>query len=218
MRYVLILLFIVFKVLCDTWAKVPLSNARNLCAIASQKDIAVIVGGIEKNYSDCIDVYNSTSDTWTTSSLAGGSHIQLYAVALQGSFMIGTGYNEGGATHWLDFYNISTNTCNKIYTTSTNWIKIASGGNSTIIIPQTINYTIYNTLTSDFTDSNQACSRDIGGAITIGSLALFAGGMYNNGTYSSQVDIYNFRSNKWKSASLSVPRSNFAMTTLYISI
>ena len=105
MRFIFLLLFIILNVFGESWKRIPLTvQPRDFFAIASQKDIVIIAGGTYWNNtdSDRIDIYNSTSDTWTSSSLAGGARRYSDAVPLQDSFMIGPGDNFG-YTYSLEF-------------------------------------------------------------------------------------------------------------------
>jgi hypothetical protein len=61
----------IYNVTSNSWTTSSLSQARDLLAATSVKDIAIFAGGsASSGNSAVVDIYNVTSNTWTTSSLS----------------------------------------------------------------------------------------------------------------------------------------------------
>ncbi len=94
-----------------------------------------------------------------------------------------------------------------------------AGGSSDFNLIPSAQVDIYNSSSETWTTATLSQPRDSLAATSVGDLVLFGGGLtydpvtliYSN---SDRVDIYNSTSKTWSTATLSVPRSVLAATTV----
>jgi hypothetical protein len=191
-------------------------------------NLALFAGGLANGgVSSVVDIYNVSSNTWTTASL---SQARVYLAATSvgnlaffaGGGTFANGGQIGGYSSLVDIYNASSNTWTtaslsqprrELTATSVGDLALFAGGLSVGAAPTYFSIVdIYNASSNSWTTASLSQARDILAATSLGDLAFFAGG--ENGTDSSVVDIYNASSNTWTTASLSQPRQALAATSV----
>lgn len=187
-----------------------LSSPRYGIASVSLKDqIALFAGGYNSagnSVSSLVDVYNYTSNMWSTTSLTVARHWGT-AVASDSKSFIAGGIDASMILSYstVDIYNMDTKSwtstslsVSRGYLTS---IKVGiytvfAGGytgsaNSAVV-------DIYDTVKSSWTSSLLSIARLYLSAASYGCKAIFAGGGAYGGTaYYNQVDIYDFSTFTW---------------------
>ncbi len=171
-----------------SWSTATLSQARFGPAATSVGNLAIFAGGAYGSYasgSSAVDIYNAATGRWSTSTLPQGlAGMAATSVGQEAIFAGGAAYSSTT----LQFGNgtvqrqVAASNLMQIYDATT-------GTWSTTALPQGLD--------------NMA-------AVSIGSDAIFAGGLYNNyasdGGYSSAVQIYNTSTGLWSTAALSQAR------------
>jgi len=216
----------------QTWSTATLSEARYCLSATAVGGKAIFAGGIvnlqanQSSYSNTVDIFDSATGLWTTSSLSHGrGYIAATSVGNKAMFAGGSQASLQGS-NVVDIYDDTTGLWTTgllsegrqaMAATSVGNKAIFAGGNSQGF-KSTVD--IFDAETDTWSTATLSQARTLLAATTVGSKAIFAGGSYSNLTtvpdhgYSSVVDIYDAETDTWSVASLSQPRSSLAATTV----
>jgi hypothetical protein len=183
------------------------------------------------SYSNTVDIYDTSSLSWTTRQLPGGGREGIAGAGLRHIAMFFGGIGAS-VSKVVDIYNNSTNSWTTYSSlassdargfgsaTGVGDVIIWAGGKDDYNEPMG-NVNIYNIVTGVWTTTTLSQARHGMAAVTVGSMALFAGGAFDScGSYncdkdnvqSNRVDLYNSSTNAWSTAILSQARSYLAGT------
>jgi len=175
-----------------------------------------------------VDIYNSTSGGWTSSSLCkprsylAATTVGEYAIFAGGSFDRVNPTGVPDAT--VDIYNGATGewTCNfnglsigrkSLAATSLSTKAFFAGGvDVNLALSKVVD--IYDTSTGLWSTGSLSVAREMLSAASVGTQVLFAGGLGAGNAPSSVVDIYDTSTGLWSTASLSSARYDIAAVTL----
>ncbi|MCP3919045.1 MAG: hypothetical protein GY711_26165 [bacterium] len=214
----------IFDAATGTWRTDTLSQARGDLAGTSVGQYAIFAGGREStggpfnaNLSDVVDIYDSSTGQWTTSTLSHPRN-DLAAASAGGRafFAGGRDYTHPLiGTERVDIYEPATNTWTTsslsrrrwhIAATSVGDLVLFGGGSITDTAASTVD--IYDTQTDTWSTSALSSPRVHLAATSVGGRAFFGGG------YGARVDIYDPATGTWSVASLSQGRSQLTATTV----
>ena len=185
--------------------------------------------------SNAMEVYNTSTDKWSTTTLPGTATAGGAWAAVGNDLIIagGASYSSGTWTPSaaVNIYNVSTGQWSIVPALSqARWgmaaatvgdLAIFAGGatKSNGIWATSAAVDIYNMATNQWTTAELSVPRYGLAATTVGDLAIFAGGA--DSTYygaasnaSDAVDIYNASTGQWSTTSLSEARGYVAATTV----
>lgn len=220
-----------FSVLCSTpsqaqWTTQDLSSARAELAAAAVGDYAIFAGGrVGGALFDRIDLYNDSTGTWTQATLSVGRNNLLATSVNNYALFAGGSTAIAAQTTLVDVFDATTTA----WTTATLSTARAAGAATTVgkkaIFAGGIFGSLFAPSVTDVVDiydstvgppsdplawSSTTLTQPRGGlcAATVGTKALFAGGLTINGVSapSSRVDIYDDSTGTWSTAELSLPR------------
>ncbi len=205
------------------WSTATLSQSRDdLAAVAAGNDV-FFAGGYTYNsgtggaFSNVVDIYNMSTNTWSTATLSLGR--SGLAAATAGNDVVFAGGDNGGLSNVVDIYNTST----RSWSTATlsqgrydlagaaagNDVVFGGGQQTSVALSNVVD--IFNTSTGSWSTATLSASRSLLAAAGAGNDVFFAGGDINNGsTDAAAVDIYNSSTDTWSTATLSQARSNLA--------
>jgi fibronectin-binding autotransporter adhesin len=210
------------------WTTSNLSVARCSLAAASTGTKVVFAGGYPagyvapNSYSNVVDIYDTVSGTWSTSTLPGGGRVDIGAAASGQKI-----YFAGGRSHdWWNGHTAYSNAIDIYDTVSGTWsastlsysadgpgtvaagtaVFFAGGDNSDTGYSCVSTFNILNTATNSCSTGNLSLSRAGVAATAVGTNVLFAGGWtvlpYNNRQNSNVVDVYNTTTLSWSTTAL----------------
>ena len=193
----------------------------------------VSTGPPATNVSNLADIYDAYTGEWSTAALSQARG-QLAATSVGPLAFFGGGEIDipgaGGTTavsssNVVDIYNSSTNQWSTnalsqarsdLAATSVGNLAIFAGGIDWIngndgVLSNAVD--IYNTSTGQWTTAALSVPRYGLTATTVGTDAIFAGGVASGGL-SNVVDIFNTATGKWSTATLSQSRSEISATSV----
>ena len=211
----------IFNITSGSWFGHTFQIARFGIVAVSVRNVALFVGGLSiSNVSlSNVDVYDSISSTWSsTSDGLSYSRFSYAATSLSNIALFAGGY--GGislsAIASVECYNHTTNAWTnlgdltlargELAATSVVDFAMFAGGYTGVSPSNVVN--IYDFRSTSWSTSILSVARYRLSAITVGQYGLFVGGITvsNNSLSSSVVDIYDSLSLSWSSLSLSVSR------------
>ncbi len=216
-----------------TWTTAKLSVPRFAFAVAAAGSKIVFAGGSTYytgvgNYTEqpsaAVDIYDNSTDTWSTATLSVARNF-LTATASSTKLFFAGGYNGTTYSNVVDIYDVSAGT----WTTATlsaarGFLAAAAAGNDVLFaggvtggtgggsyVPSSV-VDIYNTSTGAWTTAALSQARGSLAATAAGNLLFFGGGnLQNSNGASSTVDIYNTTTGQWLTPlQLSVARQDLA--------
>ena len=223
----------IYNTSTGTWSTATLSQARFNLAATSAGGAVYFAGGLAYNGSgvngqgsgpsSVVDIYNTSTSTWSTASLSQGRY-NLAATSAGNQVFFGGGYSSSGFSNAVDIFNTSTNAWTTANLSHDCWNLAATAVGNTVFFaggttndadgePPTNTVNIFNTSTNTWTTASLFQARSQLAAASVGSKVLFAGGTDAAGNPSNVVDIYNTATNTWSTASLSQARYNLAATS-----
>ncbi len=182
-------------------------------------------------FSSSIDVYDVSSNSWSSTALSEGRY-GVTATAAGNKVLFAGGFRSYTRDDEpydflgiVDIYNLSTNTWsiaqlsearagmataivgNKVFFAGGYSTNYAGGffNNASYATIYSNRVDIYDATNNTWSTANLSEGRYGIQAVTIGNKIMFAGG-YSKNLYSDKVDIYDAATNTWTSASLSQPR------------
>jgi len=197
------------------WSTATLSLERAWMAATSVGELAIFGGGWSSSsttpngYSAVVDIYNSSSGLWSTSSLSQ-ERGYLAAATVAGLAIFAGGYNDADyATPRVDMFNLTSRTWSTTTlslaryglsgVTAAGGVVMFAGGaieTSTQYL-STARVDIYNALTAEWTTASLSVARYYIAATSVGDMTLFAGGFSNYSESFNNVDLYNTTSAQW---------------------
>jgi hypothetical protein len=208
-----------------------LSEPKSYFVAASAGNKIVFAGGwlaIGAGYSGTADIYDITTNTWSTANLSE-QYRQGMAAASVGNkiFFAGGGDNDNGfVTSRIDIYDVSTDTWStaelsepKEYlaaATIGNKVYFAGGGNWNPDYRGLTSIDIYDNATNTWTTSNLSVGRSNLSASAIGSKIYFAGGSTDaTGVFAhNSIDIFDTLTRSW-STSMLQEKKNFHAAAVF---
>jgi Kelch motif len=218
------------------WSSANLSVPRFGFAVASAGTKIIFAGGSTYNTgafnfnetpSNAVDIYDVSSNTWTTSQLPEAKNF-LAAASLGSKIVFAGGFNGSGYSSEADIYDVNTNTWSSAQMSQARGFLagaaagddiIFGGGEITGYFP-TSTVDIYNIKTGAWSSDALSVGRSFLAATAVGNLVFFGGGessagqgipLTSSGVPSTVVDIYNTSTGKWLTPmSLSVGRVGLA--------
>jgi hypothetical protein len=156
-------------------------------------------GGNATGASDRVDIYNVTSNHWTTASLSFARY-QLAAASVKDLVLFGGGYNaNNGNLANVDIYNATSNNWTTASLSVARAYLAAASVNNLVLFGGGENGTgasdrvdIFNTTSGEWNTASLSQARYYLAAASVNNLVLFVGGE-SAGTFSDQVDIFNFQ-------------------------
>ncbi len=204
-----------------------LSQTREGIAVASAGNKILFAGGhLSGNPVSRVDIYNLSTNTWSTAELCAGRYA-MASVALGNKIFFAGG--ETGDGTWpvdsVDIYDVSTNTWAVTHlSTAGNSIAAAAVGNKVLFAGGDGGFSgsgrerrvdIYDLSTNAWTTSSLSeVKRGEHAAVTLNNKVYFAGGetwpAWPNGSWgaSDKIDIYDNITNSWSVSNLNVGRFN----------
>ncbi len=165
-----------------------------------------------------VDIFDSVSNTWTTTSLVYARY-NLAGATVNGNIAVFAGgyTNVGGTPGIIDFYNFAQNKwtytyvptqCDSLYGIGVGTLGLFAGCQPP---GHPINlFQIFNSVADTWTNSTAPLTVTYIGTAAIGYLALFAGGNDLVTGLFSTAHIYNTVSSSWSNATLSSARQYLA--------
>jgi N-acetylneuraminic acid mutarotase len=205
-----------------------LSQARHGMALATSGNKILFAGGtVPGGGLARVDIYDITTQSWSTAELCVGRYAIATVAAGNKIFFGGGEYSDGTwPVDSVDIYDVSTNTWTVSHlSTAGNSIAAAAVGNKVLFaggdggfpgVSRETRVDIYDLNTGSWsTASLSERKRGEHSAVTIGNKIYFAGGetwnLNNNYYYASnKVDIYDNATNTWTTSSMQEGKLNFA--------
>ncbi|MBS1598594.1 MAG: IPT/TIG domain-containing protein [Bacteroidetes bacterium] len=222
----------IYNALSGTWSSAQLSEARDFLAGAGAGD-KILFGGGDIYYSNSgnifsnvVDIYNTTSGTWTTSQLS--ERRGYLAAAAMGNKIVFAGGLKAASpdalpTATVDIYDVLTDSWQTAQLSEAryNLTATAAGGkiffaggqtNSAIINSNYFSSTvdIYDVSANTWSVAHLSTKRTMLAATAIGNKVLFGGGDEGSVSYSQTVDVYDTDTGTWTTAQLSSKRRGLA--------
>ena len=217
----------------NSWSAASLSEVKynGDVAIAVVDNKVLFAGGTKQtaglstNVSSRVDIYDASSDTWSTTELSQarsgiatavvGTKV-FFAGGWTASCCDGDDYPANPSSR-IDIYDNATNTWTTAELSEARFdIAATANGNkvlfaggyyygSPLLFPTSNRVDIYDASTNSWSISALSEPRSNIKAVSVGNKMLFAGGVGNNNV-SGKVDIYDITTGNWSSASLIQPR------------
>ena len=220
----------------NTWSSHTLSQGRYNMAVATVGTKAIFAGGdtgegVGANgrwqvfYSSAVDIYDATTNTWSTASLsqARGDGILVATVGTKAVFAGGeiwlSSQDTSGSSNAVDIYDATSKTWSthalsqtgsygSVTTVGTVALFKANGSvNASNVVD------VYNAFTNTWSTASLSVARVSIAVATVGTKAIFAGGYGATGA-SNAVDIYDASTNTWSTAALSQARSSISVAAV----
>lgn len=214
----------IYDVSTNTWSTAEISAARqNMAAAANGNKIVFAggdqgAGGLSPVYYNSVDIYDVSTNTWTTAQL---SEARTYlAGAAAGNKIVFAGGDVTGVltkfSKTVDIYNVSNNAWSTaqlsearaqvVAAAAGNKILFAGGASDAFTLSKTVD--IYDVSTNTWTTAQLSTARNQLAAAAIGNKIVFAGG--GNGSYTTTADIYDVTTNTWTTGQISEGRGLLA--------
>lgn len=185
------------------------------------KNKILIIGGLKNddNVSERVDIYNTSTISWTTKTLSSRRWEQALAAAGTKIGITG-GQNPytNGSTDRVDIYDVSTDVWTVSHLSSARWA-IAGVGYGNFLyfaggtpIVKTID--VYNTLTDTWSKLKLPHARMYAAAAATDNKIVFAGGLGSSGTDTDVADIYDVPTGTWSVGHLSKARGSMGAAAL----
>ena len=201
-----------------------LSQARESLVATTVGNKAIFAGGYVSGntYSNVVDIYDSSTNTWSTATLSQARRLlSATTVGTKAIFAGGGVATFPYTSNVVDIYDASNGTwstatlsqARESPSATTVGTKAIFAGGGVATFPYTSNVVdIYDSSSNTWSTATLSQARGNLSATTVGTKAIFAGG-YDNG-YSNVVDIYDSSSNTWSTATLSLARALLSATTV----
>lgn len=188
------------------------------------KDTILFAGGanLQNIVFSSVDIYNVTSNKWTTASLSTSRYYFTAITCRNIAFFPGGSNINFNALQSVDMFDglnwkiIQMSTPRAYFGTAAidniGLVFFAGGLDNNNNVIQMID--IYNINNNTWSIANLSLSRYNIVGVSLKEFVFFAGGQDKNSNPSSVVDIYNSMTNTWTNASLIYPRYSLAVTTL----
>lgn len=178
--------------------------------------------------SDKLEIYTPATDTWESSTLvAARAFPTVVGVGRKVLFAGGINFSTLDEHGYVDIYDTLTQTWTLgILSTHGFYGQAVSYQNTAMLagfyqitsqapLNLTFNNVVYfyNAISGNWSDTLSQARGDIA-ATVVGDVALFAGGLTGPTQPSDRVDLYNFTTGTWSTATLSVPRAFMAAVTV----
>jgi autotransporter-associated beta strand protein len=215
----------IYDTSAGTWSTATLSQGRYLLAATSAAGNVFFAGGAVPPAgggpdipSNVVDIYNTSTGTWSTATLSTArDNLAATSAGNQVFFAGGDPNNALDPSSVVDIYNTSTGTWSTAAlsqartfiaaTSAGNQVFFAGGGWATSSAATYSNVVdIYNTSTGTWSTAALSQARGLLSAASVGNEVLFAGGFNNSLNPSNVVDIYNTSTGSWSTATLSQAR------------
>lgn len=202
-----------------------LSELRYGVAVASAGNKILFAGGIRNGdpfFSSRVDIYNITTQTWSTSELSL-RRTGIAAIASGSKIFFAGGSNDGiGDCPDIDIYDVATNTWtfdslsegrSESAATAVGNKVFFAGGKITVGLAGDCSskVDIYDLSTNTWTTTDLKVGRASMSAVTVNNKIYFAGGQEKfNDDPLNRIDIYDTGTNSWTESHLSEPKFGLA--------
>ncbi len=192
-----------------------LSEARGGVVAASAGNKILFAGGSNiHGFSKTVDIYDVTTNVWTTAQLSQ-ARFELTAASAGNKILFAGGYlDDYSSVSTVDIYDVSTNTWTTAHLSEARShlsaasagtkIFFAGGSPSDYIYSKTVD--IYDVATDTWTSAQLSKARFGLSAASAGNKIIFAGGIDDSAVTGKTVDIYNVATNTWTTSQLSEER------------
>ncbi len=185
----------------------------------------LFAGGIRgSGYTSRVDIYDITTNTWSTAELSNGDRQGMVAASVGNKILFaGGGDNDNGiVTSRVDIYDVSTNTWSiaelskaREYlaaTTIGNKVFFAGGGSWEPYYVGSDVVDIYDNSTNTWSTATLTEGRSYLSATSAGNKIYFAGGSRGPGStnISTRIDIFDASTNSWTTSELKEGKSSMA--------
>jgi kelch-like protein 20 len=171
-----------------------------------------------------VDIYDSVTGEWSSALLAQGRY-QLAATTVGRKAFFAGGTGAGGNSDLVDIYDTVTNEWSTATLSHPRWTTAASTGTKAIFaggytLPPTVDpeaedvTDIYDDTTGQWSTTRLPVSGAFQLAVSVGSRALFAGGLLPGGALPQRVELYDGVTGQWSEHTLSQPRWPLVATTV----
>lgn len=193
------------------WSTATLSEARYEIFAVEVGGVALFAGGILN--SDTVDIYYSSTNTWSTHQLSEARTFYGKPVRVGSkAFFMGGSINGAASSAAIDIYDASTDTWSiTVMPRASTFFATAVVGTHVFVagydgVPSSA-IDIYDTATDSWSVASLSVARGGISATTVGNYTLFAGGWTPGpNTVFDTVDIYDASTGLWSVAHLSQPR------------
>ena len=214
------------------WLEATLSQPRTALAATTVGSKALFAGGCAVGAvataesrtcgagGSVVDIYDSSTDTWSTARLSVPRRDMAAASTGTKAFFAGGWTGTGEVSAVVDIYDAATGIWStdvlveprrNLAAASVGAKVLFAGGFGVNVRSRQVD--IYDTATGRWSSARLSLARSQLAATTVGDKAIFAGGM-RSGRESAVVDIYDDATGAWSTARLSQARSNLGATSV----
>ena len=201
-----------YDTISGAWVNGDISSARHALASTSiNGKIAIFASGYssyDSSVTNVADIYNVTSNTWSTYGLSVASQWPV-AISLATTAYVagGTDVDQTNAYRNVDTYNYITNSWSSSSTALSigrSYFAVAAvgpylvfgGGHTGFSTSNVVD--IYNYVTNIWSTSSLATARAAHAATSLGCKAIFAGGkIWDQEIYYSSIEVYDLSTSTW---------------------
>ncbi len=205
----IILLFVFTNQLNAQWTTAKLSEPRSFLASATNGEKVIFAGGFKSNIlggSNKIDIYNTTTNSWTTDSLSK-AYLRVGSAVL-GDKVYLTCYSQSESN--LEIINLNTLEKNVIKIPNQEAFKAITINANKVFLAGGLYVDIYDIAINKWTEYELPEERYARTPASVGNKVLFAGGAIENNFIINKVEIFDIVSQKWSTAKLSQERNDIA--------
>jgi len=196
-----------------------LSQTRHGVAVASAGNKILFAGGFNTNMAatDRVDIYDITTQSWTTSQLSVGRCYMATVASGNKIFFAGGSPDASGgnASKVVDIYDVVSNTWSIAALSEAGYKIVAAAVGDNVLFAggtglggRSTNVDIYNIQTKSWSTTNLPLARVSGhSAVSANGKVYIAGG---NGLYNGSVDIYDNATTSWSTWTMSEAKADFA--------
>ncbi|MCP3919397.1 MAG: hypothetical protein GY711_27995 [bacterium] len=223
----------IFDAAANTWTMGALHEARADMAAASVGGYAIFAGGAGfSGTTTVVDAYDASTGSWSWAPRLSVARADFAATAVGPYALFAGGYTGTSRSSRVDIYDSSLGAPTSAAAWSTHTLSVGRGelvattvGTKAIFAGGSNNgpvatIDIYDAALGPPTSAAawstrllSAARRDLS-ATTVGTVAIFAGGVGPNGVLSAAVDLYDDATGTWFTASLSAAREDLAATSV----
>ncbi len=212
----------------DSWSVAHLSKPRSSIAAAAVNGHVVFAGGRQRSIdpksgvrsnvkSRTVDLFDAATGGWSTARLSQARSAITVATVGTKAIFAGGELGSGNLSKVVDIYDAATGRWSNAslserrahMTTAVVGTKVFFAGGEQIGGSRNNRVDIYDAVTGKWSLARLTGARD--NAVSVGSKAIFAGGLTLGGSIRDSIaDIYDTSTGHWSTAPFSVPRNNIA--------
>lgn len=219
----------IFDSATETWSTAKLSQGNTPSASVTVGTKALFVGGQDLP-SSRVEIYDDARDRWSTTNLSQARGYPAGTVVGTKAFFAGGTLGTNQFSDVVDIYDSTTGQWSTMKlpvaasfdAATTLGSKAFFAGGTIISKHGQLVYgsdlvEIFDTRTGKWSTAKLSQGRGVLSAVTVGNVALFAGGEYDDrhGSHASNVvDIYSEKTGQWSTTTLAQPRAGVAGTAV----